>query len=394
MQIRSAETMIVEIPFPFPQSGTGIGFNAWRSLEFALVRLEDERGTVGWGEAFGYSTVESTKAMLDRLVIPRLMLAPVQDVAAWNLEVQRALHLHGRYGVTLFAISGVDIALWDLAARRAGVPVHELLPTRTDAGTGAGGDAGTGAGGEAGAGGDAGAPSGARRSDFATYASLMRYDEPPLVAQACEAALARGYTAVKMHERILDSIEAGRRAVGPDVPLATDVNCGYDLDWLESERARIESVGLAWLEEPIFPPEDFATLHALRSPALRIAAGENWCTSVQFAAAAHADAVDMMQPSVTKVGGISEFLRVCEVAAAAGVPVVPHCPYYGPGFHATLHAAATRANVDNIEMLWVEPEAWLVDPEPLRDGDRVRVPEGPGLGWEPDPDVLARYRRA
>ena len=102
----------------------------------------------------------------------------------------------------------------------------------------------------------------------------------------------------------------------------------------------------------------------------------------------------MMQPSVTKVGGISEFLRVCDVAAAAGVPVVPHCPYYGPGFHATLHAAAVRPGVDDVEMLWVSPDAWMVDVETLRTGDRVRVPEGPGLGWDPDLEVLARYRRA
>jgi L-alanine-DL-glutamate epimerase-like enolase superfamily enzyme len=366
VQITAAETMIVEIPFPFPHTGTGIGLNPWRSLEFTLVRLEDERGNVGWGEGFGYSTVESTKAMIDRLLVPRLLAGPIEDIAAWNLETQRALHLHGRYGVTMFAISGVDIALWDLAARRAGRPLHELLP---------------GSGGEP-------------RSDFATYASLMRYDEEPLVAQACEAALAKGYTAVKMHERLLGSISAGRAAVGPDVPLATDVNCGYDVAWLESERARFESFHLAWLEEPIFPPEDYATLHALRSPGLRIAAGENWCTSVQFTAAALADAVDMMQPSVTKVGGISEFLRVCDVAAAAETPIVPHCPYYGPGFHATLHAAAVRPGVDDIEMLWVAPEAWMVDPEALRDGDRVRVPDGAGLGWEPDLDVLSRYRRA
>jgi L-alanine-DL-glutamate epimerase-like enolase superfamily enzyme len=186
VQITAAETMIVEIPFPFPQTGTGIGFNAWRSLEFALVRLEDERGHVGWGEAFGYSTVESTKAMLDRLVIPRLLTAPVDDVAIWNLETQRALHLHGRYGVTMFAISGVDIALWDLLARREGVPVHALLDgSHADAGG---------------------------RRDFRNYASLMRYDAQPLVAQTCEAALASGYAAVKMHERLLDSIAAGRPA--------------------------------------------------------------------------------------------------------------------------------------------------------------------------------------
>jgi L-alanine-DL-glutamate epimerase-like enolase superfamily enzyme len=366
MRITQAETIVVEIPFPFPETGTGVGLNAWRSLEFCLVRLEDELGNVGWGEGFGYSTVDATQAMIDRLLVPRLLAEPIEDIAAWNLETQRALHLHGRYGVTLFAISGVDIALWDLAARRAGRPVHELLA--------AGGDG--------------------PRSDFATYASLMRYDEPGLVARTCEAALEAGFTAIKLHERALPALAAGRAAVGAEVPLATDVNCGYAAEFVRAERATFESLGLAWLEEPIFPPEDFAALHALRAPGLRIAAGENWCTSVQFAAAATVGAVDIMQPSVTKVGGISEFLRCVEVAASVGIPVIPHCPYYGPGLHATLHAAAARRTVDHVELLWVEPEAWLADVAGLRSGDRVRVPEGPGLGFEPDPEVLSRYRRA
>jgi L-alanine-DL-glutamate epimerase-like enolase superfamily enzyme len=368
VQITQAETIVVEIPFPFPQTGTGIGLNPWRTLEFALVRLEDEQGNVGWGEGFGYSVVDATKAVFDRLLAPRLLDAPIHDIGAWSLETQRALHLHGRYGITMFAISGVDIALWDLAGQRASRPVSELLMAQRGGGT--------------------------PREDFRTYASLMRYDDVTLVAQTCEAALARGYTAVKMHEREPASIAAGRAAVGPDVPLATDVNCGYTAEYVAEQRDALEGLGLAWLEEPIFPPEDYAALAALRSPRLPIAAGENWCTSLQFTRAGEVGAVDIMQPSVTKVGGISEFLRVADVAAAAGVPVIPHCPYYGPGFHATLHAAAARPGVDDIEMLWVKPEAWLTDVESLRTGDRVRVPDGPGLGFAPDLDVIERYRRA
>jgi L-alanine-DL-glutamate epimerase-like enolase superfamily enzyme len=382
VQITRAETIVVEIPFPFPQTGTGIGLNAWRSLEFALVRLEDDRGNVGWGEGFGYSVVDATKAVFDRLLAPRLLAAPVQDIAAWNLETQRALHLHGRYGITMFAISGVDIALWDLAGKRAGQPVYELLMAQAPRGDGGGGGGGGGGG--------AGSP---QRRDFRTYASLMRYDDVSLVARTCEAALAQGYTAVKMHEREPASIAAGREAVGIDVPLATDVNCGYTAEYVAEQRAALEGLGLAWLEEPIFPPEDYAALAALRSPELRIAAGENWCTSLQFQRAGEVGAVDIMQPSVTKVGGISEFLRAADVAAAFGLPVIPHCPYYGPGFHATLHAAAARPGVDDVEMLWVAPEAWLADVQSLRSGDRVRVPDGPGLGFEPDLDVIARYRR-
>lgn len=368
MQITRAQTIVVEIPFAFPQTGTGTGLNAWRTLEFALVRLEDEQGNVGWGEGFGYAVVDATKAVFDRLLAPRLLDAPIHDIGAWSLETQRALHLHGRYGITMFAISGVDIALWDLAGKRAGRPVCELLMA-------------DGAGRRP-------------RGSLRTYASLMRYDEVALVAPACEAALADGFTAVKLHEREPASIAAGRAAVGPDVPLATDVNCAYTAAYVAEQRDALQGLGLAWLEEPIFPPEDYAALAALRSPRLPIAAGENWCTSLQFTRAGEVGAVDIMQPSVTKVGGISEFLRVADVAAAAGVPIIPHCPYYGPGFHATLHAAAARPGVDDIEMLWVAPEAWPADVQSLRTGDRVRVPEGPGLGFAPDLDVIERYRRA
>jgi L-alanine-DL-glutamate epimerase-like enolase superfamily enzyme len=367
VQITQAQTIVVEIPFPFPPTGTGVGLNPWRTLEFALVRLEDELGNVGWGEGFGYSVVDATQAVFYRLLAPRLLDAPIHDIGAWNLETQRALHLHGRYGITMFAISGVDIALWDLAGKRAGQPVCELLLARSGGG--------------------------APREDFRTYASLMRYDDVELVAQTCEAALGEGYTAVKLHEREPASIAAGRAAVGPDVPLATDVNCGWTAEYVAEQRDALEGLGLAWLEEPIFPPEDYAALAALRTPRLPIAAGENWCTSLQFTRAGEVGASDIMQPSVTKVGGISEFLRVADVAAAAGVPVIPHCPYYGPGFHATLHAAAARPGVDDVEMLWVAPEAWLTDVESLRTGDRVRVPDGPGLGFEPDPEVIERFRR-
>jgi L-alanine-DL-glutamate epimerase-like enolase superfamily enzyme len=173
-----------------------------------------------------------------------------------------------------------------------------------------------------------------------------------------------------------------------------DTNCPWTPEEARHMTLKLRPYDLHWLEEPIFPPEDYAAYHALRSPRLPIAAGENWCTSRQFQAAAAARAVDIMQPSVTKVGGISEFLRAADVAAAEQVPVIPHCPYYGPGFHATLQAAAVRPGVDHIEMLWVDPEAWLTDVESLRHGERVRVPEGPGLGFEPDLAVIERYRRA
>jgi L-alanine-DL-glutamate epimerase-like enolase superfamily enzyme len=368
MKITSAQTMVVEIPFSFPGTGEGITPFAWRSLEFALIRLEDDEGNVGWGEGFGYFTVDATKAMMDRLLTPRLIGAEISDIPAWNEQAQRDLHLFGRAGVSIFAISGVDIALWDLAAKRADKPLWAVLTAL--------------------------APADSRRrpGPFSCYASLMRYGDARLVASAVQDVLAAGYGAVKLHETGLTEIAAGREALGVALPLSVDVNCQWTAGFVQSNRARLQELSLAWLEEPIFPPEDFAGLARLRSPELALAAGENWGTAWHFECSG--DAVDIWQPSVTKVGGISEYLKIIDVASRRGRRLIPHCPYFGPGYFATLHLAAACDVMDNIEVLWAQPDAWLCEVESLRDKAAVAVPQAHGLGFEPDSSVLDRYRRA
>jgi L-alanine-DL-glutamate epimerase-like enolase superfamily enzyme len=364
MRIVAAETSVVEIPFHLRGTGVGIMPTAWKSLEFALVRLEDDQGNVGWGEGFGYFTVDATKAVIDRLILPTLVGREVTDIPAWNRETQRRIHMFGRYGITLFAIGGVDLALWDLAALRAGVPLYRLL--------------------------GAAAP----RPRIPFYASLVRYGTTALAVEACHEVLRAGFRAVKLHEIGLPEIAACRAAVGPATDLCVDVNCAWSAEFIARHRAELAALQLSWLEEPIFPPEDFAALAALRDGRLPIAAGENWCTARQFDAAFAAGAVDFAQPSVTKVGGISEFLAVLDRAAAAGVAVMPHSPYFGPGFFASLHLAAARPSVRALEYNFVRPDAWLADVESLRHGGDFAVPDGPGLGFTPDPAVFARYRRA
>ena len=227
MKIIKAETSIIEIPFPLRGSGISVTPTAWKSLEFALVRLEDEEGNVGWGEGFGYFTVDATKAIIDRLILPPLVGSTIDDIAAWNLRTQRQVHLFGRYGVTIFAISGVDIALWDLAAKRVGLPLHRLLSA------------------------------GEARTAIPFYASLVHYGEAALATSACEAALRSGFTAVKLHEIGLAEIDACRSVLGSRNSLCVDVNCQWSVDFVRNNRARLEALDLAWLEEPEFPPEDF-----------------------------------------------------------------------------------------------------------------------------------------
>src|SRR5690606_12728173 len=238
----------------------------------------------------------------------------------------------GRYGITMYAISGVDMALWDLKAKREGASLHRLLDV------GAGPTTGT--------------------EPVPFYASLVRYGDSAIAPRVCENALAAGFTDLKLHEITLPDIEACRRAVGDDVPVSVDVNCNWSkTQALESIPTLIE-LGASWLEEPTFPPEGYSDLADLRDHGLPIAAGENWCTAVQFAAAIAQGAVDLAQPSVTKVGGVSEFMRVAAVSAAAGVDLMPHCPYFGPGMHASLHLAAALPGVRQLEWLYVQPEAW------------------------------------
>ncbi|MDT4854496.1 D-galactarolactone cycloisomerase [compost metagenome] len=165
------------------------------------------------------------------------------------------------------------------------------------------------------------------------------------------------------------------------------------MDFVEQNRARLEALNLTWLEEPIYPPEDFQALSSLRG-SIPIAAGENWTTSFQFTKAFQASAVDIVQPSVTKVGGISEFKSIITMAESLGASLMPHSPYFGPGFFASLHLAAANPSVQALEYNFVQPDAWLADVEGLRNGDLISVPQEAGLGFNPDFEVMSKYRRA
>jgi L-alanine-DL-glutamate epimerase-like enolase superfamily enzyme len=151
---------------------------------------------------------------------------------------------------------------------------------------------------------------------------------------------------------------------------------------------------LHWLEEPVWPPEDFEGLRRVREQApMRIAAGENACTEYQFRQMMNAGAVSHAQPSVIKVGGITEYLRVVELADQLGVRLAPHSPYFGPGLLATLQLLALRDDEIFVEMFHMKRAGCLwgggVDVDGHGD---VKVPQGPGIGYEPDRDVMEKFR--
>lgn len=360
MKIQSVETSIVRIPFTDAGRGEGLTPTPWRDLEILLVRVVDTDGNVGWGEAFGYFTVEASQALIRRMIGPATVGQDIEDIAAWNSQMQRRLALFGRYGVTLFALSGVDMALWDLAARRKKLPLHCILGQQS-------------------------------RENIPFYASLVRYGDGKVVAQVSRNAVADGFVELKLHEITLPEIEACRTAIGDGIPISVDVNCNWTVQFARKAIPQLVRLGVSWLEEPIFPPEDFEALAGLRQLGLPIAAGENWSSAFQFNSAIRAEAVDLLQPSVTKIGGLTEFVTVAELAKDHAAPLLPHCPYFGPGFHASLHLAAVYDGIEQLEYLFVEPDAWLAPIRPLKTGTSFSVPDGPGLGFVPNQEVLSRY---
>lgn len=326
-----------------------------------LVRVSTEGGLVGWGECFAYGAPLAVCNVVDEALAPLLAGQDATRIEALTRGMHQALMIWGRRGLGMCALSGVETALWDLAGKACGRPVSALLGGAVDA-------------------------------SITAYASLLRYPDPADVARATAAVVERGFTAVKLHQIDVDSVAAARDAAGPAADLMLDTNCPWSVEEAIRMGRRLEPFALRWLEEPVWPPEDYAGLARVRAAVpIPIASGENDATVFGYRALVDAGAADVVQPSLTKAGGVGEMKKIAALAAAAGVTFQPHSFYFGPGLAATLHVIASTPGVPFVEFPPGELEAPLTaEPIRCRDG-RVRVPEGPGLGADPDPGVLARY---
>ena len=362
MKIAAIEVIEAVVPFDDGGSGIGITPGRWDSLEFVLVRVETDTGLIGWGECFAYScraaVATAARTMVAPLLEGRELPATPEPL---NLELQKRLHIFGRYGIAMFAISGFDIALWDIAAQAQGKPLHALLGPQV-------------------------------RNEVSAYASLVRYGDPALVKKYCSDAKALGYRFVKLHEIEPAVMRAAREACGPEIGISVDGNCAWSPDVARERIPVLQEIDAMWIEEPVFPPEDIFNQAAINRE-FPVGAGENACTRYEFARMIDAGAVRFAQPSVIKVGGITEFVGVCAYAAAKGVAVMPHTPYFGPGYFATLHLLAGLRGEPLFEHLYIRPAADIaLGGTPLPVQGTVPIPSSPGVGFAPDPAVLARFR--
>ena len=358
-----ADVRAIPLQIPFSSGGPASELNGqkWFGLDYVLVRVEMDDGTVGWGDAFAYHCREAVHMAVEKMVAPIAVGQDAEDIAALMTDLQRRLHLFGRYGVTMFALSGLDIALWDAAGKAAGLPLCRIM-------------------------------GGQVRNDIPGYSSLFNYSDPELVAEKTKQSIDEGYSHVKLHETGVGEVAAAREAAGTDIPIMVDTNCAWAPGKAKRMALAFQDFDIHWLEEPIFPPEDFAALAQLRvETGIAVATGENACTAFQFKQMIDAGAADYIQPSVTKVGGITEARKVAVLAETHGVSMMPHAPYFGPGFLATLHLMASVPNSGLAEWFYLEREACLYGGAIAPNNGMFSVPDGPGLGMEPDADVLKDY---
>src|SRR5581483_12038825 len=200
MNIASIDTILLRIPYTAGGSADAAawGGQAWQTADMLLVKVTTDDGFVGWGEAFGYNAIPATRAAIEQMIAPLCIGRDASNIEGLMQELQQKLHIFGRGGPVVFGLSGIDIALWDIAGKAAGLPLHRLL-------------------------------GGCRAPRLPCYASLIRYSEPKRVAANVERAVEQGFRYVKLHEIEVAPTAAARDAAGEDVGIMLDVNCPWTL---------------------------------------------------------------------------------------------------------------------------------------------------------------------
>jgi L-alanine-DL-glutamate epimerase-like enolase superfamily enzyme len=364
MKITRVEPIFVGIPYdhgaPKPKRH---GFGAWDHLPILFVRVETDAGIVGWGEAFGHASTPVTRVAISEIVSKLAIGRDPSDVPALMADCARKVQSMARSGPVQFALSGLDIALWDIAGKAANQPLWRLL------------------GGE-------------RKAMLPAYASLFRLGEPDLVSRVSANAVQRGYRHVKLHEHSVEAVAAAREAIGPDVSLMLDTNCYWDdPDEIIAVCRKLEPYNVAWIEEPLYPADSYDVMARIRQQtSVPLAAGENLGNFNDVRWMTQAKAVDVVQPSVAKIGGITELRKAIAYINGNGMRAMPHSPFLGPALAAVIHVIAAMP-----EEVLCEHRFCDLDKSPLGDAVVARngflpVPDRPGLGFDVDQKVIEQYR--
>ena len=332
------------------------------AFEVVTVRIRDADGAEGVGYTYTVGRAgAAVQALIARDLVPLLVSRDADRIEELWQTMWWALHYGGRGGAQALAISAVDIALWDLSARRHGAPLWRVL-----------------------GGFDPHVPcyAGGIDLDFSLDALLRQTEDN----------LARGFRAIKMkvgRPSLRDDVErvrAVRKHLGDDVPLMVDANMRWSVDDAIRAARALRDFDLVWLEEPTIPDDVPGHVRIVRDGGVPVAAGENLHTLHEFRQLIAAGGVTFPEPDATNCGGVTVFMKVCHLAEAFNLPVTSH------GAHdLTVHLLAAAPNRSYLEAHGFGLDRFIAEPLRLEHGAAV-APERPGHGVEFDWDALEKVR--
>ncbi|MBT5264697.1 MAG: mandelate racemase/muconate lactonizing enzyme family protein [Rhodospirillaceae bacterium] len=378
MKITAVHAHVMEAPieehFAFSQ--------AWVDKRVGtVIEIETDAGITGWGDVYGPPWIVA--AVIEKAYAPMLIGEnPLAGDAIWE-RLHNSLRDHGQRGVAIQALSGVDIALWDIRGKHFGAPVHVLM----------------------------GGPLRSEVKAYATglYRRSMDQDENiAILSEEAGGYINQGFGAMKLKvgfgfDYDMTLIEILRGIIGFDVDLFMDANHGYDLVQAKKLALAAEAYDIGWFEEPV-APEDLESYRELRRiTTIPIAGGECSFTRFDFRAILESPrAMDIIQPDTASAGGLTECKKIADMAVAHGARYNPHVWGTGIGLATAMQLLAVlpltvpgvAAHVPMLEYDQTPHpfrQGLLVDPIQVENGVAY-VPEGPGLGVEIKRDVLERYK--
>ena len=345
----------------------------WDSLELVVVEVETEDGTIGIGEALARRGSIGYARLMEDALVPLLIGQDARDCRRlWKL--MRGV-LTGRPGGQLVeAIAGIDIALWDIAGKAAGQPIHKLL-------------------------------GGMGRREVQAYASSINWLDDKTVEGEVADTLALGFTEikVKLGRGVSEAIARAKfiRELAPNTLLGVDANWAYDLHEALQVGKALCDLGYDFFEEPIVPQDREGYRRLAQQLPIRLAAGESDFTAQDALISLSDRSLGMIQPDVARSGGITETWRIAELAAAHHVAYAPHVGWSGGiCVAASLQLAAAADTFRTFECMVFDNPLRSAICTPLV-GDRTQlvngklaVPDAPGLGVSLDYDVLAAHKIA
>ena len=341
-----------------------------------IVRLHTDAGLTGLGEVVSSSPVARAVIEAPRSAPFRHGLAAAVegmdagDIGAVEIAMERDTAWYGPGGVVRHTMSGIDIALWDVRAKAAGLPLHKLLnPNAIDA--------------------------------VPCYASVLWPDRPDEVGEAARRFVEQGYRAVKFGwgpmgpDPHLDEelVAAARQALGDDILLMVDAGRAWNLDPALERSERFGKYQIYWLEEPLRPDDVSGYGELSAASGVPIAAGEAITLVAEYEQLLSQGRIHFVQPDLGRVGGISGGERIAQLASRSGARAVPHA--FGTGVLLAASAHWTAAGEEPLTEYTLAPSPLardLVRHSMIFEAGELHLADAPGLGVELDADVVARYR--